>query len=86
MVSDKPGTVQALIIRQLQPTSEGLPIEIYAFTQTTVWKEYENIQSDIFDHLIAIIPEFSLKLYQAPSGTDFKQFAITTTSESFEYD
>ncbi|MDN5512847.1 mechanosensitive ion channel family protein [Acinetobacter sp.] len=77
---------EALIIRQLQPTSEGLPIEIYAFTQTTVWKEYENIQSDIFDHLIAIIPEFSLKLYQAPSGTDFKQFAITTTSESFEYD
>lgn len=77
---------EALIIRQLQPTSEGLPIEIYTFTQTTVWKEYENIQSDIFDHLIAIIPEFSLKLYQAPSGTDFKQFAITTTSESFEYD
>ena len=75
---------EALIIRQLQPTSEGLPIEIYAFTQTALWKEYENIQSDIFDHLIAIIPEFGLKLYQAPSGTDFRQLAITT-SERLEY-
>lgn len=67
---------QSLIIRQLQPTSEGLPIEIYAFTKTTAWKDYENIQSDIFDHLIAIIPEFGLKLYQAPSGADFKQLAM----------
>ena len=67
---------QSLIIRQLQPTSEGLPIEIYAFTKTTAWKDYENIQSDIFDHLIAIIPEFDLKLYQAPSGADFKQLAM----------
>ena len=75
---------EALIIRQLQPTSEGLPLEIYAFTQTALWKEYENIQSDIFDHLIAIIPEFGLKLYQAPSGTDFRQLAITT-SERLEY-
>lgn len=75
---------EALIIRQLQPTSEGLPLEIYAFTQTALWKEYENIQSDIFDHLIAIIPEFGLKLYQAPSGTDFRQLAITI-SERLEY-
>ncbi|CAM4329686.1 mechanosensitive ion channel family protein [Acinetobacter pragensis] len=67
---------QSLIIRQLQPTSEGLPIEIYAFTKTTAWKDYENIQSDIFDHLIAITPEFGLKLYQAPSGADFKQLAM----------
>ncbi|MDM1486689.1 mechanosensitive ion channel family protein [Acinetobacter towneri] len=64
---------QSLIIRQLQPTSEGLPLEIYAFTKTTAWKEYENIQSDIFDHLLAIIPEFGLKVYQAPSGADLKQ-------------
>ena len=69
---------QSLIIRQLQPTSEGLPLEIYAFTNTTVWKDYEAIQSDIFDHLIAIIPEFGLKVYQAPSGADFKQFAAAS--------
>ncbi|WP_407307161.1 mechanosensitive ion channel family protein [Acinetobacter sp.] len=71
---------QSLIIRQLQPTSEGLPLEIYAFTNTTVWKDYEAIQSDIFDHLIAIIPEFGLKVYQAPSGADFKQFAAVSAS------
>lgn len=64
---------QSLIIRQLQPSSEGLPLEIYAFTKTTAWKEYESIQSDIFDHLLAIIPEFGLKVYQAPSGSDLKQ-------------
>ena len=69
---------QSLIIRQLQPTSEGLPLEIYAFTNTTVWKDYEAIQSDIFDHLIAIIPEFGLKVYQAPSGADFKQFTAVS--------
>ncbi|OAL79253.1 hypothetical protein AY606_07475 [Acinetobacter sp. SFB] len=64
---------QSLIIRQLQLTSESLPVEIYAFTNTTVWKDYEAIQSDIFDHLIAIIPEFGLKVYQAPSGADLKE-------------
>ncbi|WOE32251.1 mechanosensitive ion channel [Acinetobacter sp. SAAs470] len=61
-----------LIVRQLQPTSQGIPLEIYAFTNTTVWSNYENIQSDIFDHLIAIVPEFGLKIYQAPSGSDLQ--------------
>lgn len=65
-------TNQSLIIRQLQPTSEGLPLEIYAFTSTTAWTEYEAIQSDIFDHLLAILPEFGLKIFQIPSGNDFK--------------
>lgn len=63
----------SLMVRQLQPTSEGLPLEIYAFTNTTAWVEYENIQSDIMDHLLAIIPEFGLKVYQAPSGLDLKE-------------
>lgn len=63
---------QSLIIRQLQPTSEGLPIEIYAFTNTTAWGKYEDIQSDIFDHLLAILPEFGLKIFQNPTGSDFK--------------
>lgn len=73
---------QSLIIRQLQPSSEGLPLEIYAFTKTTAWKEYESIQSDIFDHLLAIIPEFDLKVYQAPSGSDLKQIAAPFKANS----
>ncbi|ENU26574.1 mechanosensitive ion channel family protein [Acinetobacter modestus] len=65
---------QTILVRQLQPTSEGLPLEIYAFTNTTAWASYEATQSDIFDHLIAIIPEFGLRIYQAPSGYDFKTY------------
>lgn len=67
---------QTIIVRQLQTTSEGLPLEIYAFANTTIWNDYEAIQSDIFDHLMAIIPEFGLKIYQAPSGADFQQILI----------
>lgn len=73
---------QSLIIRQLQPTSEGLPLEIYAFANTTVWNDYEAIQSDIFDHLMAIIPEFGLKIYQAPSGSDLRSLSKHTESSS----
>ena len=61
------------LIRQLQPTGEGLPIEIYLFTKTTVWAEYEAIQADIFDHLIAVMPEFGLKVFQSPTGQDFQR-------------
>ncbi|MFH7809440.1 MULTISPECIES: mechanosensitive ion channel family protein [unclassified Acinetobacter] len=63
---------QSLIVRQLQPTEKGLPLEIYAFSNQIAWKDYEAIQSDIFDHLIAIIPEFGLRIYQAPSGHDMQ--------------
>ena len=59
-----------MLVRQLQPTAQGLPLEIYCFTNTTAWAEYEPIQADIFDHLIAILPEFGLRLFQAPSGLD----------------
>lgn len=68
---------QTLIVRQLELTSEGLPLEIYTFTNTTVWKEYESIQSDIFDHLIAILPEFGLGLYMAPSSNDLRKLFET---------
>jgi miniconductance mechanosensitive channel len=61
-----------LLVRQLAPTAQGLPLEIYCFTDTTNWNEYESIQSDIFDHLIAILPEFGLRLYQQPSGLDLQ--------------
>ncbi|MEE4201018.1 mechanosensitive ion channel family protein [Erythrobacter sp.] len=60
-----------LLVRQLQPGPTGLPIEIYCFTDTTAWSEYESIQADIFDHLIAILPEFGLGLFQEPTGRDF---------------
>lgn len=59
-----------LMVRQLQPTPEGLPMEVYCFTATTVWTEYEGIQADIFDHLYAILPEFGLRVFQAPAGAD----------------
>jgi miniconductance mechanosensitive channel len=59
-----------LLVRQLQPTDAGLPLEIYCFTATTAWAEYEAIQSDVFDHLLAILPEFDLRLFQRPSGAD----------------
>jgi miniconductance mechanosensitive channel len=59
-----------LLVRQLAPGPEGLPIEIYCFTNTTVWAEYEDIQSDVFDHLLAIVPEFGLRLFQKPAGSD----------------
>ncbi|WP_228284768.1 mechanosensitive ion channel family protein [Acinetobacter pollinis] len=59
---------ELILVRQMQPTSVGLPLEIYAFTNTTIWIEYEAIQSDIFDHLISILPEFNLKIYQAPTA------------------
>ncbi|WP_119686189.1 mechanosensitive ion channel family protein [Acinetobacter ursingii] len=74
---------QSLMVRQLQPTSDGLPLEIYAFTNTTVWTAYEAIQSDIFDHLLAIIPEFGLRIYQAPSGTDVKSLSSGIIVENF---
>ena len=60
-----------LLVRQLAPTPEGVPLEIYCFTTTTAWGEYENIQGDIFDHLMSIIEEFGLRLYQKPAGADF---------------
>jgi len=62
-----------LLVRQLDPTPEGLPIEIYCFTTTTEWNAYEDIQSNAMDHLFAIAPDFGLRMFQSPSGQDFKQ-------------
>lgn len=59
-----------LMVRQLEPGPEGLPLEIYVFTNTTVWGEYEGIQSDIFDHILAIASEFGVRVFQKPSGMD----------------
>lgn len=66
-----------LMVRQLSPTPEGLPIELYCFTNNTAWVVYEGIQSDIFDHLLAILPEFGLRVYQQPSGLDLRELNLT---------
>jgi miniconductance mechanosensitive channel len=58
------------LVRQLQPTASGLPLEIYVFTNDIRWDVYEGIQSDIFDHLLAIIGQFNLRVFQTPSGHD----------------
>lgn len=61
-----------LIVRQLQSTNLGLPIEIYAFTNTTKWNDYEDIQSDIFDHVLAVLNEFMLQVHEDPTGQDVR--------------
>lgn len=69
-----PGVHQGmtLLVRQMPLSGEGLPVEIYCFTNTTVWAQYEGIQGDIFDHLLSILPEFGLHVFQHPSGRDFR--------------
>ena len=64
------------MVRQLTPTSEGLPLEIYAFSSDTNWVNYEGIQADIFDHILACIPEFGLRVYQKPSGHDLQKLGF----------
>ncbi len=61
------------LVRHLQPTEMGIPIQVYVFAATTVWADYEDIQADIFDHILAIIPEFDLRVFQYPSSGDFLQ-------------
>lgn len=64
-----------LIVRQLQPTPQGLPLEVYAFSADKRWVEYEAIQSDIFDHIFAALPQFGLRAFQEPSGQDVTKAA-----------
>jgi len=61
------------LVRQLAPTEHGLPIEIYVFSKDQDWANYENIQADIFDHILAVIPAFDLRVFQDPSGMDFSK-------------
>ena len=65
------------LVRQLPPGKNGLPIEIYVFSSDQAWANYETIQADIFDHILAVLPEFELKIYQEPSGWDIQQLAET---------
>ncbi len=67
------------IIRQLQSTEKGLPVEIYVFSKEKEWANYEKLQNDIFDHIFAVIPEFGLKIFQSPAGNDMRTaFQIVT--------
>jgi len=62
-----------LIARQLAPTPQGLPLEVYCFTNNTAWVAYEAIQGDIFDHFLAVLPEFDLRIFQEPGGFDMRR-------------
>ena len=64
------------LIRQLAPGPNGLPMEIYVFTNDTVWAHYEAIQSYIFDHILAVVPQFDLRIFQNPTGRDFGKLAL----------
>jgi miniconductance mechanosensitive channel len=63
------------LVRTLSPTPTGLPIELYIFTKTTRWEEYEAIQAEIFDHLLAAAGHFDLRVFQEPTGLDFATIA-----------
>lgn len=68
-----------LLVRQLQPTDKGLPLEIYVFSNDQNWARYESIQADIFDHLLACLPTFELRAFQAPSGADMRTLTAATS-------
>lgn len=70
------------LIRQLQPTEKGLPMEIYVFSKIQEWAQYEDLQSDIFDHVLAVIPDFDLRVYQNPTGDDFQMAFESIRSSS----
>lgn len=70
-----PGSGMTFLIRQLQPGEHGVPLEVYVFTTTTNWVEYEGIQADIFDHIFAMVPELGLKVFQDPTGADFRSLS-----------
>ena len=67
--------IHPFLVRQLQPTEYGLPIEIYVFSLNTKWVNYENIQADIFDHILSIVPEFELRVFQTVSGYGFQKYS-----------
>jgi len=66
-------TDMTFMVRQLQPTTDGIPMEIYIFSRIKEWVMYEEIQADIFDHILAVLPQFELKVFQQPSGSDFNK-------------
>ena len=63
------------LVRQLDPGPQGIPLQIYCFSKDTAWISYEDIQADLFDRIIAMVPEFGLRLYQQPAGSDLARLA-----------
>ncbi|RRN77719.1 mechanosensitive ion channel protein MscS, partial [Pseudoxanthomonas sp. SGD-10] len=63
-----------MMVRQLEPQNDGMPLEIYTFTNDTLWRNYERIMADIFDHILAAVPYFDLEVFESPSSADFKSF------------
>lgn len=77
----------AFLVRQLQPSETGLPIEIYVFSKVKEWNEFEGIQADIFDHILAVIPEFELRVFQSPSGnniTDLSEKIFSANIQNYD--
>ena len=75
---------KTLMVRQLAPGPTGLPLEVYCFADTTAWGDYEGIQADLFDHLLSILPEFGLRLFQQPTGADLAGAVERLQSSSTE--
>lgn len=71
-----------LMVRHMQPTEHGLPIEIYAFTNTVDWPKYEGIMADIFDHVLAVVPYFNLELFELPSASDIHDVLLANFNEN----
>lgn len=69
-----------IMVRQLQPTTQGIPLEIYCFSSDKRWENYEAIMADVFDHVIAAVPYFDLELFEEPSGSDLKLLKNTLNS------
>lgn len=68
-----------MMVRLMEPTAEGIPMEVYCFSDDTAWVNYEALQGDIFDHFLAILPEMNLRLYQSPSGADVTELIRHST-------
>jgi miniconductance mechanosensitive channel len=62
------------MVRQLAPGENGLPLEVYVFSNDVRWEKYEELMSDIFDHILAVIPLFDLRVFQNPTGSDFRHW------------
>ncbi len=76
-LADNPAVQQEMLhmVRYLEPGAEGIPLELYLFSADKNWVSYENVQADILDHLLAVLPEFGLRVFQNPSGQDIRELA-----------
>ena len=70
------------LVRHLDPGENGLPIEVYVFAKTIEWGKYEDIQADIFDHILAVVPHFDLRVFQYPTGGDLQKFSSNSSDYS----